>query len=92
MILGLSHVIVPSANITGQETDFHRIINGFHFIGVSASPIEGEHYDENQKKWLVEQLDAAVADETFTILMGEEVEPRRQFIEEHAKTVINLDI
>ena len=50
-------------NLTGQETDFHRVINGFHFIGVSASPIEGEHYDENQKKWLVEQLDAAVADD-----------------------------
>lgn len=50
-------------NIMGQETDFHRVINGFHFIGISASPIEGEHYDENQKKWLVEQLDAAVADD-----------------------------
>lgn len=49
--------------IMGQETDFHRIINGFHFIGVSASKNEGEHYGEYQKKWLAEQLDAAVADD-----------------------------
>lgn len=36
--------------IMGQETDFHRVINGFHFIGVSASKVEGEHYGEHQKK------------------------------------------
>ena len=36
--------------------------------------------------------DAMMADEIFTLLMGDKVEPRRQFIQDHAKDVINLDI
>ena len=36
--------------------------------------------------------DAMQADEIFTILMGEKVEPRKEFIQQNAKNVVNLDI
>ncbi|MBQ8572877.1 MAG: DNA topoisomerase (ATP-hydrolyzing) subunit B [Ruminococcus sp.] len=40
----------------------------------------------------IELHDNAEADETFSILMGEKVEPRREFIETNAKFVQNLDV
>ena len=51
------------AAMLGQTADFHRVLRGFHFIGLSTSETEGEYYSDAQRGWLERQLsDAAAAD------------------------------
>lgn len=47
---------------------------------------------ENRTIIQVSLEDAIKADKIFTILMGDQVEPRREFIQKYAKDVINLDV
>ena len=48
---------------TGNDPDFNVVINGYHFMGLSASPLDGVHYSASQMSWLREQLDAAVKED-----------------------------
>ena len=47
------------SELTGQETDFHRVIKGYHFIGISRSPIDDIQYTDEQVQWLDKELKAA---------------------------------
>ena len=47
---------------------------------------------ENRKLKKIMIEDAVRADELFTVLMGDAVEPRKLFIQQHAKEATNIDV
>ena len=53
------------AAVTGNSADFHTVINGYHFIGLSASDDDSVHYDAGQLSWLRRQLEEATAEDPF---------------------------
>jgi DNA gyrase subunit B len=69
-------------------------ISRFKGLGeMNADQLYSTTMDASQRTLQQVQIeDAAAANEIFSMLMGEKVEPRREFIERHAREVTNLDV
>ena len=68
---------------------------GFSCIGMDAEQLWETTMDPERRILMRVSMDDAEKvsiDETFSVLMGDKVEPRREFIEKNAKYVRNLDI
>ena len=48
---------------TGNPTDFHLCLNGFHFLGVSTCGAAGEYYAPEQREWLSAELQSCAAED-----------------------------
>ncbi len=87
-----------------SDNELEKILNEVGRTGVTIQRYKGLGEMDSEQLWettmnpetrTILQLtleDAVEADEIFTTLMGEKVEPRREFIEAHAKEVTALDI
>lgn len=83
-----------SAEMRGGNPDIKIDISRFKGLG-EMDPTELWDTTMDPEKRSLRRItmeDAVAADSVFSVLMGEDVEPRREWIEKNAQYVVNLDI